>query len=263
MVVARTLASGPYGPQFRVQKIIVRNQDFQCVWRACKWLRLGYSDELKALVAAKELHDDPQRAVILKAALFATDSDVGSVAGELALEEPVVKAFNELFFSVADRKQEPLFRAAVAGGAPGRSTTFRERLFQGRSDSALLRIAHHGTLDEVLEAAGMREISDEKTLIPRQRRRMVKDGEKERHVRPVFGQAPITAATRTMIRLVDNFQPDDEPAATTGALNDPFLETLMGDSAAVNQTLREQQETAEAERQHAEAADLPSNTDPP
>ena len=249
-VIPTSLGMRPLSFQFEIHAHI-SVLAYKYIWLAGKWLRegkpaCGKLPQAAPVIEAWELAKDPLQAAILKAALFATDADARLVARGLSLEEAVVRAFNDLFFNVIDRKDDLLYRAAVVATGQGRSRAFHERLRGNGGRPNLLEIAHHGPLQDVLETAGVLPEPDDRKR-RRMRRSMLQAAEHECSGSAVFKPSRPSSVVQLGLKTVCDLNPPDQPAAT-GSLEDPFLTQLLADSDDYNDSLRIKGEAAEAGR---------------
>src|SRR5690606_20928865 len=118
------------------------------------------------------LNGCPHRGPLLKAVLFARDATITSVACALDIPAEVVKAFNDLCFNVDERRGEAAFRRAVVGEIRRLPAMYPGYPRNGTDLAAMIEIAEHGTLGEVLEecAIGPDAMSDEAIMRRSQKR---------------------------------------------------------------------------------------------
>jgi len=110
------------------------------------------------VAGARELNESALMGRVVRAALLALDATVEVVAEALNVPNEVIGALDALFFNVLERKgDQEYIQGLVRGNVPAsRAFTFEQAGLS--STDNLLAIAYSGTVEDVLIAAGLRQI---------------------------------------------------------------------------------------------------------
>ena len=112
--------------------------------------------ELRAVIKAHELNNNPTERIVMQAALLAKDATVELVATFFKLPPMMVAAFCDLFFNVVDRKDEPVYLCNAAETALAQSASSSCSRYINRLDEDLLHAGLNGVLRDILPLAGVR-----------------------------------------------------------------------------------------------------------
>jgi|GEM_PF-5537072 len=188
----------------------------------------------------------PHRGPLLKAALFAGDSTIESVADALTLPAGVVKAFNDLYFNVDQRRGEIAFRRAVVGAILSAPLMFPDHPKAGTNLAVMIEIAENGTLEEVLAETGIgRDAMSDEAILLVSRKRIVR-GVGKASGKVASGQSPAAAAS--LLQIMEQLEGTGAATPQTGSLEDPFLNQMLQDSEDYNEDFRRRGDAAAMER---------------
>jgi hypothetical protein len=234
--VGSSMGKRDLGQTERMSSVLKRH-GYRWVDAAIFWKRGGdgaarWIPDVADVAAAYDLHADTETTILLRAALFATDSTPETVAHAMSLLVTVVQAFDALFFNVLDRKKDVTYRRKIVEDDSGYG---RDMIRKIRGESGcpdLLEIAFQGTLHEVMVAA--RRSSEDQTegnLVRRTRLVALRAAAESNRGK----KSPLVSLGLSIAR---EWQDDGSAQVETGTLDDPFLKELLEDSASYNDGLR-------------------------
>jgi hypothetical protein len=139
----------------------------------CRWLRKAMvyiaslekvrdaDPDLEAVAQAHKLDENQDHRAVVRAALLAGDATAESVAAALGLPQPVVEAYDALFFNVLDHKADKEYLQNAERVALTRRgwQYFRPNNFD-RQHQALFQTARQGSLQDVLNLIGYGKAGD-------------------------------------------------------------------------------------------------------
>lgn len=208
----------------------------------------GYVEEAGRLNACSN------RGPLLKAALFAVDATIETVAAALGIPTKTVEAFNDLHFNVDGRRGEIAYRRAVVGAIRHVPLMVSSHPNAGPDLAAMIEIAESGTLEEVLAEHGIGSgVMSEEAVRSRSRKRLFRMMDKA-SLAMAAGQSSPASAT-PLSKLMEQFKGEEAPAAQHGSLRDPFLMQMLQDSKDVNDDFRRRGEAAAMARAEGGADD--------